>query len=990
MKGHTVFIRGCRFFGSKSTASSLEDCKKSFDLDLVMQNYEARMEAASAHNSLAVEEPIFSICLPPPNVTGKLHLGHALTVTIEDVICRYHRSVGYRVKWYPGFDHAGIATQTVVEQHLWKTKRLRRHQLSRDRFIEYCEKWKDQRISEISSQLRNLGATLNWNETYYTMDKRFTHAVTKAFCDLYSKGLIFRDCRVINWCPTLQSTISDQEVNWITVDEPTTFPLKSTECGKRSVRLGTLYKIRYPLAAGSSWSSDFLEVATTRPETVFADVALAVNTADARFAKFIGQRVRHPLINGRFLPVIGDEAVKPEKGTGVVKITPCHSFIDFEIGLRHKKELDADAFKIPCIDDCGRMVNAEEFTGIDRFLARDQIIDKLRAVGNYGGEMFTRGGQIPLCSRTGDVIEPMIKQQWFMRCDEINRMALRSLNANEIVVTPSYARSQLEEWFRNEEPWCLSRQLFWGHRIPAFRSGNECSWIIAPSEEAAMRQLNLPRDSSVHLHQDIDVLDTWFSSSLVPLVMAGWPEKAVKFPPLSLMETGYDIAGIWVARMISVTQQLSGVLPFQKAVFHGLVRDSSGRKMSKSLGNVIDPMDIVNGKSLDDMVSRLEKSLNSNDEKAKAINDLRRLFPSGIKRYGIDALRFALLRCDTAAQDISLDVISKTEEGYRFCNKLWNLCSYTHIIHSKADSNYASTSNLSCSADQWIKSRLAKALREVQENMNSSSPHLAVDTLYRFIWNDLCDVYLETTKSALRNGDLERLRSVSQTLSSVVQSSLKALAVFMPFVCEYLFEHIKLDSSSSVYDFPNHNASETDIDDELEKRMAVAVAAVTSVRSLKTQLGIKFNRALHGTLHCDLPGMANVFPVIEDLANVMISGQVAFSTPTIDAHMPLSVAGFPASISILLDEKCKHEVHERLQSQLKKAVERRAQFELKAAKYEKIMSDESARSRSRTNAEKKCRKAQEVVWGMNEEIAKINLLLKQSLNMTESEQNVER
>ncbi|ETN78215.1 tRNA ligase class I, partial [Necator americanus] len=659
--------------------------------------------------------------LPPPNVTGKLHLGHALTATIEDALCRHHRIKGGVTQWIPGFDHAGIATQSVVERELYKQKGVRPDQLSRKEFLDRCNQW--------------------------------------------SKTIIF---------------------------------------------------------------FRFLEVATTRPETLFADVALAVNPADERYSRFVGKYVRNPLVPARKLPVIADSSVQMEKGTGVLKITPSHDHLDWEIASHHWKEIisvDPSARTRTCIESNGKMnAEANEFAGMDRFDARTKVTEKLNSLDLLSGTL-EHDGQITVCSRTGtcffifnlcyvgDIVEPRLTEQWFMDTAELYVKAAQAVKDGKISVSPATQEQKLFDWFSNKDPWCLSRQLIWGHRIPAYRTNNS-SWFVAGSMNEAREHFG----EAATITQDEDVLDTWFSSSLIPLVKAGWPgpEFDSTSPFLDVLETGWDILGFWVARMIIMTMRLSGgQVPFSKVLLHGLVRDSSGRKMSKSLGNVIDPLDVVEGISREKMVERIKNSSLPQEEIGRGALRLRSFvgtffvilatatsiissrYPEGIPRSGTDALRFALLRHDLLASDIPLNVVDFASEGLRFCNKLWNLATYMETVAENSptlkdvDSEHP--------ADEWIMSHLSGALEKIDSHMLDFVPHLAFAVLHNFILGSLCDVYLETTKRALWTCDLPRIAQIRTTLSRVVQPTFVQLSVFMPFVAEHLYERVFKREHGSIY-----------------------------------------------------------------------------------------------------------------------------------------------------------------------------------------------
>ncbi|KAJ1372682.1 hypothetical protein KIN20_034891 [Parelaphostrongylus tenuis] len=667
--------------------------KSTFDIDAVTKGYDVRTGWAAANYG----NP-WQVLLPP-----------------RHLICAGSTEL---TQWIPGFDHAGIATQSVVERHLWKEKALRRDMLSRDQFVEHCKKWSEMNSATIRKQLEILGATLDWQNAYYTLDNKFTSSVN--------------------------TSLSDQEVNHVDVPSPTSITIPSPQGGKRTVEVGTMYCIRYPLKD----SDRFIEVGTTRPETIFADVALAVHPNDERYSQFVGRLVRHPLLRDREIPILADEMVQREKGTGVLKVTPCHDKLDWEIASCHWNEIldvDGTAKTRSCIDDHGRLnQQAGEFAGLDRFDARIKVIQRLGSLGLFSGTL-KHEGQIGLCSRTGDIVEPRLTEQWFLDTTDMYASAIEAIKTGKIEISPATQEQRLFDWLSNKDPWCLSRQLLWGHRIPAFRCENS-PWFIANSVDDAREHFG--KDAVIV--QDDDVLDTWFSSSLIPLAMAGWPgqEFNPSTPFLDVMETGWDILGFWVARMIAMTMRLSGgQVPFTRVVLHGLIRDPSGRKMSKSLGNVIDPLDVVNGISQEKMIERVKSSFLPEDDMASAISSVSTRYPNGIPRYGPDALRFALLRHNLFSSDILLNIVDLSNEGYRFCNKLWNMVAYFESIDEKLCS--AANVDSGHPADEWIFSRLADTLIQVDEHMTKLTPHLAFAVLYKFILASFCDVYIESTKRAV-------------------------------------------------------------------------------------------------------------------------------------------------------------------------------------------------------------------------------------------------
>ncbi|GMT08839.1 hypothetical protein PFISCL1PPCAC_136, partial [Pristionchus fissidentatus] len=819
------------------------------------------------------------LVLPPPNVTGRLHIGHALTVTIEDALARQHRVRGGEATWLPGLDHAGIATQSVVERELWRREKKTRREMSREQFVERCRAFGAQNATVIRDQMARMGATLQWSDEYYTLDERFSSAVTRAFVTLHRDGLISRDRRFVHWSPALRSSLSDQEMDKVDLPPGGVLSLPSPDGkGRREVKLGVMHTIKYELIGGSK--SDFICVATTRPETIYADVALAVHPSHPRVGELAGRRARNPL-DGRELPIVVDEAVLADKGTGVLKITPSHDRLDAEISGRHWEEIERaeeGARTRSCIDEYGRICGGTPLDGIDRFDARARVVAQLHAAGRIVESIEAATTTVSLCSRTGDIIEPRQTHQWFLDCREMHAEAAKALRDGRLSILPASQGERLVDWFGYAEPWCLSRQLVWGHRIPAWKvDGTE--WIVDRSEEEVRRRVG----QISKISQDEDVLDTWFSSGLVPLVCGGWMEGRREWPqpPLSLLETGHDILGFWVARMVILTMRLSGgQLPFEKVVLHGLVRDAEGRKMSKSIGNVVDPLDVIDGISLERMEERLGESSLSDKEKATALSSLRARFPSGIPRCGPDSLRFALLRHDVLAADVPIDVGALATEGLRFCNKLWNLAAYAAEVRGRVErEREEGVEGEQHEMDAWLRSRLASSLDSVDSHMRDTSIHLAFASLHQFILASLADVYIESTKTALWSDDKQRLVAISRTLDYVMAESLRQLSVFMPFVSHFLHERI---TNSSVYESPL-SYSPSWIVPRLEATVSEVLAVAASARSLKQQLGVANKTPFQAILHSSLPpsSLAPFLPMLTHLCHVSVDAVLS-----LDGHSP--------------------------------------------------------------------------------------------------------
>jgi valyl-tRNA synthetase len=633
----------------------------------------------------------FVMVIPPPNVTGSLHLGHALTNSIEDAITRWHRMKGRTALWVPGCDHAGIATQVVVEKKLWREEKLSRHDLGREKFIEKIWQWRNEKGDRIYHQLKKLGSSFDWDRACFTMDPKLCKSVTEAFVRLHEQGLIYRSSRLVNWSCSLKSAISDIEVDKVEVPGRTFLSIPGYQ---DKVEFGVLVKFAYKVED----TNEELVVATTRVETMLGDTAVAVHPKDPRYAHLHGKFVKHPFADRR-LPIVCDDFVDMDFGTGAVKITPAHDPNDYECGQRLNLPF------ITIFSDDGYVIgNYGKFTGMKRFDARKAVLEALKELGLYK-ETVNNPMVVPICSRSKDVVEPLIKPQWYVKCDEMAADATEAVKSGELKIIPEVHQKIWFHWMEGIRDWCVSRQLWWGHRIPAYmvrykdpakepaNLAEEDRWIVARSleeaEQKAQEKLKVDK-SEISLHQDEDVLDTWFSSGLFPFSVFGWPDQTQElqlFYPTTLLETGHDILFFWVARMVFFGQKLLGKLPFKEVFLHPMVRDAHGRKMSKSLGNVIDPMDVITGIALEGLHQQLLDSNLDPKEIEKAKAGQRQDYPNGIPECGTDAMRFALCAYLSQARDINLDI--NRVQGYRFfCNKLWNATKFALMYLSTGEEKF--------------------------------------------------------------------------------------------------------------------------------------------------------------------------------------------------------------------------------------------------------------------------------------------------------------
>ena len=703
----------------------------------------------------------YCILLPPPNVTGSLHMGHAFQHTIMDALIRYNRMLGNDTLWQCGTDHAGIATQMVVERQL-NAKGLTRHDLGREDFVSKIWEWKAQSGGTITQQMRRLGTSPDWTREAFTMDEDLSNAVQEVFVQLHEEGLIYRGKRLVNWDPVLHTAVSDLEV------------LNEEEAGH-------MWHLRYPLADGSGE----LVVATTRPETMLGDTAVAVHPDDERYQLFIGKEIKLPL-TGRLIPIIADDYVDAEFGTGCVKITPAHDFNDYEMGKRH----DLPMINI-LTDDAKMNDNAPEaYRGLDRFEARKQLIADLDEQGVLV-KVEDHTLKVPRGDRTGAVIEPYLTDQWYVAVDSLAKPAIEAVETGEIKFVPENWSKTYYQWMHNIQDWCISRQLWWGHRIPAWYddAGNV---YVGRSESEVREKHDIPAPTA--LRQDEDVLDTWFSSALWPFATMGWPDKTPeleKFVPSSVLVTGFDIIFFWVARMIMMTKKFTGKIPFKEIYITGLIRDENGDKMSKSKGNVLDPIDLIDGIELEPLVAKRTAGMMQPKLAAKIEKNTRKQFPEGINAYGTDALRFTFAAMASTSRDINFDM--NRVEGYRnFCNKIWNASRFVLMNTEEFDTGRDGGELELSLADQWIIDRFQHTVTDVTKAMGEYRFDLAAQAIYEFTWNQFCDWYLELSKPVLQSEETTEAqkRGTRHTLINTLEQLLRLAHPIMPYITDTIWQRV--------------------------------------------------------------------------------------------------------------------------------------------------------------------------------------------------------
>ncbi|HAU9860354.1 TPA: valine--tRNA ligase [Legionella pneumophila] len=815
----------------------------------------------------------FCIMLPPPNVTGSLHMGHGFQHTIMDALTRYHRMLGDKTLWQPGTDHAGISTQLVVERQL-EAQGISRKDLTREQFLDKVWQWKEESGNTITQQMRRLGASVDWSRERFTMDEGLSAAVQKVFVQLYEEGLIYRGTRLVNWDPKLGTAVSDLEV--LSEEED-----------------GFLWHIRYPVVD----SEEFLIVATTRPETLLGDCAVAVHPDDSRFRHLIGKQVHLPLCD-RTIPVIADDYVDKEFGSGCVKITPAHDFNDHEVGKRHQLPQINILTKKGTINKNAPL----KYQGMDRFVAREQIIKDLEQEGLLA-KTEPHKLKVPRGEKSNVIIEPLLTDQWYVKTKPLAEPAIAAVKKGDIRFIPETWDKTYFQWMDNIEDWCISRQLWWGHRIPAWYD-NHGNIYVGYSENDVRFKHKI--DQSTPLKQDEDVLDTWFSSALWPFSTLGWPERTPEleqFYPTSVLVTGFDIIFFWVARMIMMGLKFTGKIPFKEVFITGLIRDSEGHKMSKSKGNVLDPLDIVDGIDLDSLIAKRTSNLMLNSVRDRITKATRKEFPEGISAYGTDALRFTYCSLASTGRNVRFDL--GRVEGYRnFCNKLWNAARYVLLNTDEEQIDFGDGAFQYSPADQWILSRLQNTVSKVHHYFETYRFDLLANTLYEFVWHEYCDWYLELSKPILQDDQAlsAMKRGTRRTLIHVLDQILKLLHPLMPFITEEIWQKTtKFTSENGISimlsTYPKVN--EEFINPAIEEELDWLKSAIQSLRTIRSEMSISPSKLIPLYIRNITPELKERIAKYEKILKTLSKiDKINYLAP--DEKVPVSATAVLGEIELLI------------------------------------------------------------------------------------------